>query len=42
MRSGATSDAHHLTSPAPEGHWAELAVRQELADGCEAITDRAL
>ncbi|MFE5591948.1 hypothetical protein [Streptomyces sp. NPDC056549] len=42
MRYGTTSDAHHLTSPAADGHRAELAVRQELADGCEAIADRAL
>ncbi|MFE5093334.1 beta-ketoacyl-[acyl-carrier-protein] synthase family protein [Streptomyces sp. NPDC056638] len=29
---GSTSDAHHLTAPAPDGQWAELALRQALAD----------
>ncbi|MBX9363390.1 beta-ketoacyl-[acyl-carrier-protein] synthase family protein [Streptomyces sp. WAC04114] len=29
---GASSDAHHLTAPDPEGHGARLALRQALAD----------
>ncbi|MEY9850024.1 beta-ketoacyl synthase [Streptacidiphilus sp. MAP5-3] len=42
MGYGATSDAHHLTSPAPDGHWAELAVRQALADAGVQASDVAL
>ncbi|MFD4504887.1 beta-ketoacyl-[acyl-carrier-protein] synthase family protein [Streptomyces sp. NPDC058457] len=42
MGYGATSDAHHLTSPAPDGHWAELAVRQALADAGVQASDVTL
>ncbi|GAB2701145.1 beta-ketoacyl-[acyl-carrier-protein] synthase family protein [Kitasatospora kifunensis] len=39
---GATSDAHHLTSPDPAGHWAELALRQALDDAGVDASDVAL
>ncbi|TQF07274.1 beta-ketoacyl-[acyl-carrier-protein] synthase family protein [Kitasatospora acidiphila] len=39
---GSTSDAYHLTSPAPDGHWAELALRQALADAGVHASDVAL
>ncbi|MCC9311898.1 beta-ketoacyl-[acyl-carrier-protein] synthase family protein [Kitasatospora sp. RB6PN24] len=39
---GSTSDAYHLTSPAPDGHWAEVALRQALADAGVQASDVAL
>ncbi|MFD5554700.1 beta-ketoacyl-[acyl-carrier-protein] synthase family protein [Streptomyces sp. NPDC127068] len=38
---GATSDAHHLTDPDPEGRGAELALRQALADADVTARDIA-
>ncbi|MFF8193121.1 beta-ketoacyl-[acyl-carrier-protein] synthase family protein [Streptomyces bobili] len=39
---GASSDAHHLTAPDPDGHGARLALRQALADGRVDAADVAL
>ncbi|MGW0885780.1 beta-ketoacyl-[acyl-carrier-protein] synthase family protein [Streptomyces sp. NPDC002671] len=39
---GASSDAHHLTAPDPEGHGARLALRQALADAGVGASDVSL
>ncbi len=36
---GMTADAHHITSPAPEGEGANRAIKMALADGDLALTD---
>lgn len=36
---GMTADAHHITSPAPEGEGAQRAMKMALADGDLALTD---
>ncbi len=36
---GMTADAHHITSPAPEGEGAQRAMKMALADGDLATTD---